>query len=158
MKDELESKQPDRTHPVHGIRFVSGQPTVIFDTVCTKDRKQWLANDQVHQILKNVWMGADAWLMGRYVVMPDHIHFFAWFTGSLVEYQNWVKYWKSQFSKKYKHADCQWQTDSWDMRLRSFVQYEEKWLYVKRNPTRHGLVMQVEEWPYQGEIHDLRWQ
>lgn len=158
MTNNFDPPLPTRKHPAHGILLVDGQPTVIFDTICTKDRKPWLANDEVHRILKEVWSDADAWLMGKYVIMPDHIHFFAWYTGSLVKYEDWVKYWKSQFTKKHKHADCRWQSDGWDTRMRSLIQYEEKWLYVKFNPVRHDLVVNPEEWPFQGEIHELRWQ
>ncbi len=158
MPHNPEPLLPHRDHPAHGIRLFDGNPTVIFDTVCTKDRKPWLANEAIHTILKEVWLEADAWLMGKYVVMPDHIHYFAWHTESLIEYAKWVQYWKSQFTKEYKQVDCRWQTDDWDTRMRSIQQYEEKWLYVRFNPVRHQLVSQPEDWPYQGEIHKLTWQ
>jgi len=45
---------PNRKHPTHGVLYVDGQPTIIFDTVCTKDRKQWLACDEVHDLLREV--------------------------------------------------------------------------------------------------------
>ena len=158
MTTEIGSKLPERKHPAHGVLLIDGQPTVVFDTVCTKDRKKWLATPEVHEILKEVWVEADAWLMGRYVIMPDHVHFFSWFVGSAVEYQNWVKYWKSQFTKKFKRADYRWQTDDWDTRMRSLRTYEEKWLYVKYNAVRHGLVAKPDDWPYQGEIYKLVWE
>ena len=149
--------EPERKHPARGILLVDGQPTVIFSTVCTKNRDQWLATSEVHSLLKEVWQNADAWLMGRYVIMPDHIHFFSWYTGSLIAYDKWVQYWKSQFSKVFKQPKCRWLTGDWDTRVRSFAAYEEKWLYVKFNPVRQGLVKRPEDWPYQGEIHRLIW-
>ena len=97
--------QPQRKHPAHGVLFVEGHPTIIFDTVCTKDRKSWLASDEVHKLPREVWQEADAWLMGRYVIMPDHVHFFAAATESGIKYDNWVKYWKSKFSKRHKVAE-----------------------------------------------------
>jgi putative transposase len=148
---------PQRKHPAHGVKFVEGQPTIIFDTVCTKDRVQWLANDLVHELLIQVWREATAWLVGRYVVMPDHLHFFAQATESEIPYDNWVKYWKSQFTQRHKVAEHRWQTDDWDVRMRNATQYEEKWLYVVQNPVRGGLVTQADDWPYRGEVHELRW-
>ena len=155
--DRNPSNQPQRKHPAHGVLFIEGEPTIIFDTVCTKDRIPWLANDLVHQLLRDVWRDSTAWLMGRYMITPDHIHFFSAATESPISYDNWVKYWKSQFTKQYKAICHQWLADHWDVRMRNEAVYEEKWLYVQQNPVRHGLVTKPEEWPYQGTIHELRW-
>ena len=95
--------------------------------------------------------------MGRYIIMPDHIHFFAAATETTIEYDNWVTYWKSQFSKRHKNREHRWQTDHWDTRVRNERLYEEKWEYVRWNPVRRGLVEKPEEWPYQGEVYQLRW-
>jgi putative transposase len=155
--EENENKFSDRKHPAHGVLFVDGQPTIIFDTVCTKDRKPWLATEQVHQLLREIWQGATAWLVGRYVIMPDHIHFFAAATESEIPYENWVKYWKSQFSKRHKNPEHRWLTDHWDVRIRSEAKYEEKWDYAWQNPVRAGLVTKPEDWHFQGVIHELPW-
>ncbi|MDB5338274.1 MAG: Transposase [Planctomycetaceae bacterium] len=157
MTTSSETPRSERKHPAHGIRLIDGQPTVIFDTVCTKDRHPWLATREVHSLLIEVWESAEAWLMGRYVIMPDHIHFFSWYVGSAIEYDKWVQFWKSQFSKKFKRKHCRWLTDAWDTRVRSALVYEEKWLYVLNNPVRQGLVERPEDWPYQGEINKLLW-
>jgi len=84
MSTPEKNDPPKRKHPAHGVLFVEGQPTIIFDTVCTKDRGTWLANDAVHNLLREVWLEADAWWMGRYLIMPDHIHFFAAATESTI--------------------------------------------------------------------------
>jgi len=31
----------------------------------------------------------------------------------------------------------------------------KKWLYVRENPVRAGLVRSAEDWPYAGELNDL---
>ena len=67
---------PQRAHPAHGVKFFTSSPTIVFVTVCTKDRKRWLASAEYHDLLRKVWSGARAWLVGRYVLMPDHAHFF----------------------------------------------------------------------------------
>jgi putative transposase len=161
MKEFENQGQPShrfsRKHPAHGVLYLRGQPTIIFDTVCTKDRNPWLANDEVHQLLREVWQEATAWLMGRYVILPDHIHFFAGATGSHIEYDRWVTYWKSQFTKKHRVPGHRWLADHWDRRMRSPEHYEEKWEYVRWNPVRRGLVSHPDEWAYQGEIHEIGW-
>ncbi len=129
--------QPKRKHPAHEILVVEGQPTIIFDTVCTKNREPWLADEAVHSTLREVWRDATAWLVGRYVIMPDHVHFFAAATdASTVTHDKWVTYWKSQFSKRHRVPSHRWQTDCWDTRIRSATAYEEKWEYVRYNPVR----------------------
>jgi putative transposase len=148
---------PERKHPVHGVMHSESAPTIIFDTVCTKDRRPWLTCPEVHGLLREVWSSATAWLLGRYVIMPDHIHFFAGGTYLSTDYEAWVRYWKSQFSRRWQHTGCRWQTDHWDARIRTAAAFEEKAVYMLHNPVRKGLVDRAEDWPYQGEIHQLRW-
>jgi len=148
---------PQRKHPAHGVLYIEGQPTNIFDTVCTANRQPWLANELVHQCLRDVWQDATAWLLGRYVIMPDHIHFFAAATESSISFDAWVRYWKSQFTKKFGCPQNRWQADHWDVRMRNETIYEEKWHYVLQNPVRGGLVSKPEDWSFQGAIYDLRW-
>lgn len=146
-----------RKHPMHGVIFQQTEPTIVFLTVCTKDRTHWLAVPEVHGLLRSVWIAALAWSVGRYIIMPDHIHLFASPGTPEMPLENWVKYWKSQFSKRHCNPAHRWQTDHWDTRLRSQNAYDEKWHYVLSNPVRHGMVARSEDWPYQGEINELRW-
>ena len=108
-------------------------------------------------MLCDIWREATAWLMGRYMILPDHIHVFAAATETNIAYDNWVTYWKSQLSKRHRNPEHRWLTDHWDTRVRSEESYDEKWEYVRWNPVRHGLVSKPEDWPFQGEIHELRW-
>ena len=56
--------------------FVSiSEPTIVLVTVCTQGRKRWLAQADIHQALLKTWTQAAAWMIGRYVLMPDHLHF-----------------------------------------------------------------------------------
>jgi putative transposase len=150
--------QAVRKHPAHGILLVDGRPTIVFDTICTKNRAPWLAHAAVHCLLCEVWRDATAWLVGRYIIMPDHIHLFAAATeASTVTHDPWVTYWKSQFTKRHRVPGQRWQTDHWDTRIRSAATYEEKWEYVRYNPVRAGLVVRPEDWPFQGVIHEFTW-
>jgi putative transposase len=150
-------KLPQRNHPAHRLLETAFAPTLLFLTVCTKDRKPWLATPEAHRILREIWSNARAWLVGRYVIMPDHLHLFAVPGDNALPLERWVRYWKSQFSKSAKKPEWQWQTDHWDRQLRTGESYAEKWDYVRLNPVRHGLVASADEWPYQGELNELRW-
>jgi putative transposase len=146
---------PSRKRPFHGIFAEEHKKSITFLTVCTKDKKPWLANDQVHKLLHEIWINASAWKVGRYVIMPDHIHLFAANQSSQISLEQWVRYWKSLFTKQYRQNDCHWQSNYWDRQLRSFEKYNQKWDYVLNNPVRHKLVTHLNDWPYQGEIHEL---
>jgi len=148
---------PQRKHPTHGVEPTIFKPTIVFVTVCTKDRRPWLANAAVHDLLRSVWLDARAWRVGRYVIMPDHLHFFTSPGEPDLPLENWIRFWKSQLSKRYKEQRCRWQTDHWDQRLRSGENYDEKWNYVRLNPVRHQLVKKAEDWPHRGELNILRW-
>lgn len=153
----LDMPDPSNRKPTHGILRFNNQPTVIFDTICTKHRLPWLADEDVHQLLRQVWADAKHWLVGKYVLMPDHIHLFAWETEQSRDYESWTRYWKSQFSKRHGNHDHRWQADHWETRIRNANAYEEKWNYIRQNPVRHELVEAPEDWPYQGELFQLEW-
>ena len=146
-----------RRRPAHGVCLVDGQPTIVFLTVCTPGRERWLAAAAVQEALVSVWSEAKAWLVGRFVLMPDHIHLFAGMADDAMPLDNWVRYWKSMFSKKHKHIARRLQTDHWDTRIRSEAGYQEKWDYVRANPVRARLVATEDDWPYQGEVFELPW-
>jgi len=128
-------------------------------TVCTKDRRPALANPYMHTALLKSWQAADHWLVGRYVVMPDHLHLFcAPGTATIEPLVKWVRYWKSFATKSasFSSGDL-WQRDFWDTQLRQGDSYAAKWKYVADNPVRAGLTSSAELWPYQGEVNILRW-
>jgi len=135
----------------------SDGPTIVFDTICTKDRIPWLANPTCHTLLCQVWVESSAWLVGRYVIMPDHIHLFAAPNVRNIDFDSWVAYWKRKFSLAAQNPSLRWQRDHWDRRMRSNESYAEKWDYVRNNPVRHGLVGNSDDWPYQGELNILTW-
>ena len=148
---------PDRRHPVHGVRFSIGQPVIVFLTVCTRQRRRWLATEENHNLLLSVWRRATAWLVGRYVILPDHVHLFAGPGELSVDLEAWVRYWKSRFTKARAVPEHRWQIGHWDRRLRKLESYDEKWQYVMQNPVRHGLAKRAEDWPFQEELFTLEW-
>ena len=69
---------PQRILPHRGVVIKEHQHTLVFATVCTKSRKPWLATDENHQLLRTIWAEATFWKVGPYIIMPNHLHFFAW--------------------------------------------------------------------------------
>ena len=154
-------ERPARRSPVHlpprgfGIR-----PVIIFLTVCTKEKKQILARKEIHELLQAVWKEARGWIVGRYVIMPDHVHLFCAPWGEDVPFlEEWVRFWKARASRRWPHPEERplWQRSFWDTELRRLDKYDEKWDYVRYNPVRKGLVTVPEEWPYQGVMNVLSW-
>jgi putative transposase len=146
-----------RKKPAHGVLIDPLQPTIVLVTVCTKDRSPWLATSENHKTLCATWSEASAWLVGRYVLMPNHVHFFAAPGRLEIPLDHWVRYWKSQFTQARYFSEQEWQVNHWDTRLRSGESYDEKWAYVRENPVRAGLVERFQDWPYQGELSVLHW-
>jgi putative transposase len=110
--------------------------------------------------LLKAWDAADEWMVGRYVIMPDHIHLFC-APGELhpKPLLRWINYWKSFAARRWPAPDETpiWQRHFWDTQLRRGENYDAKWDYVEQNPLRAGLVDSVEDWPHQGELNVLRW-
>ena len=150
-----------RKSPVHfdGTGDIRRIP-IQFVTVCTKDRRKVLANDEVHSAILIAWEKACEWLVGRYVIMPNHIHFFcAPSSFDSVSLAKWITFWKGT-STRCMPQEMQrpvWQKEYWDRLLRSGESYDQKWEYVVNNPVRAGLVSRAEDGPYAGELNELRW-
>ncbi len=155
--DALGSRRKHPTHRRPGERH--NRAVVVFVTVCTVKRRAILASPRIHHTIVSAWGGASTWLVGRYVVMPDHIRFFCAPNGNdIPSLEPWMRYWKSVVTKGIgaKSGDV-WQRDHWDRQLRSVESYADKWEYVRRNPVRHGYCDDPDEWPYQGELNILQW-
>jgi hypothetical protein len=74
---QMNEPESGRKHPPHHP-FVErhNEPIIIFLTICSKDRKRILASADVVSVLRNAWASAKSWLLGHYVIMPDHVHLF----------------------------------------------------------------------------------
>ena len=136
-------------------------PPLYLLTVCADGRRPRLANPDVHDIIRSELEGAESrhgWLAGRYVIMPDHLHLFASpkpEAASLSSFMNAFKQWTTKRLIALGEAAPIWQRNFHDHLLRSRESYADKWVYVRENPVRGGLVSEAEDWPYQGEINSL---
>src|SRR5438105_3345352 len=128
----------------------------FFLTFCTYRRRQLLARKIVHHTFVSFCDRAQSHniAIGRYVIMPDHIHLFV--CGDLqFHLGKWIKSLKQALGKsisKDVKQDRIWQEGFFDHVLRSDESMAQKWNYIKENPTRAGLVTDSADWPYQGEI------
>jgi REP element-mobilizing transposase RayT len=98
--------------------------------------------------------------VGRYVIMPDHLHLFVALDPERTTLSAWVKSLKNHVSKALRGSgepSPHWQRGFFDHALRSGESYNEKWQYVLQNPVRAKLVSRPEDWPYQGEINPLEY-
>ncbi len=163
---------PPSSHLPHFSTFLKPNP-IFFITTCTYQRKPILANLSNAAILIEEWRCAGSrhgWLIGRYVIMPDHVHFFCSSDPhsdrpNKNDLSKFIQQWKQWTSKRIirkvsteqpKYDAPIWQAEYFDHLLRSEESYDQKWEYVRDNPVRKNLVQFADEWPWQGVIFDLR--
>jgi putative transposase len=143
----------DQLYPGYSIYFI---------TCCAHQRQPLLATPALHNAFRSFADLARSRhvLVGRYVMMPDHLHFFVHLPDE-IEISTWMKSLKNGLSKTLRdlrHPAPHWQKGYFDHVVRSESSYEEKWIYVRENPVRLGLVSKAETWPYQGEMNDVPFQ
>ena len=146
-----------RKHPAKGVYIFRGQPTIVFLTICSYKRRPQLANAEVHKALLASWREADAWLVGFYLIMPEHVHLFCAPNNEDHTIEQWATFWKRCLRHQLRATEPFFQTHSFHHRLRRDENYSEKWDYVRANPVRAGLVSNPDDWPYQGIVNELRW-
>ena len=136
------------------LEIIFSNEPVYFVTFCTRDRQRIpdLAKAQTAlEAYAQRGMQAFGSALGRYVIMPDHIHLFVCGDADFV-LSKWLAGLKRAISKALGIRGEFWQPTFFDHILRSDESYSEKWEYVCQNPVRAGLVKQSEDWKYQGEV------
>lgn len=135
---------------------------LFFITTATHQRRRLLGQDTVYKAFiafseKAVERGV---FVGRYVLMPDHLHLFVAIAPGGEDLSKWVQILKVTLAKALREQGQTspfWQKGFFDHVLRSAESYRLKWEYVRENPVRAGLVKRPEDWPYQGEVFRLGW-
>ena len=184
MNDAMNKILPQRKRPVHMPPVEQhNEPVIVFVTLAVQPRGALLANEAFRAAFLGACADADAWSVGRFVIMPDHVHLFCSPAKMpRVGIKRWSGYLKERITKRMNTAmegeaalsresesgsaqprpttanrPWKWQSDCWDTQMRSGEHYREKWEYIRQNPVRKGLVGQAEDWPWQGELNVLRW-
>jgi putative transposase len=156
-------RDPNWCHPRRPPRLeqvFSTVPPVFLLTFNTYKRLRFLAQPEVHEVFQSFFALAqrhDA-AVGRYIIMPDHVHVFLNTGVGKMSIGRWVQSLKSVIGKRLLdlgHEKPHWQEGFFDHLLRSDESYAEKCDYVFMNPVRAGLCAHPEDWPYQGEIVTL---
>jgi putative transposase len=132
---------------------------IFFITACTARRQPILNTPASASVLESAFHDCTplhGWSIGRYVIMPDHLHFFAVPTKneakSLSDFMKDFKRWTARQISSNGQPPPIWQKSFFDHVLRSSESYAQKWDYVRLNPVWASLVATPEAWPYQGEI------
>jgi putative transposase len=157
-RDSVEPTNPScgRKNPAPGVHVYDHNPTIVFLTVCAAKREKGLTKSNVHNALVKSWTTADDWLVGHYVIMPDHIHMFCGPHNRDRSIEQWLTYWKREFRRTCETAP-RLQTRGFHHRLRREESYAQKLEYVLNNPVRAGLVNTSAEWKFQGMLGTLPW-
>jgi REP element-mobilizing transposase RayT len=135
------------------LDLVYADQPVYFVTFCTRNRKEIPSLDSAKVALEKYVHRAIEKLntaLGRYVIMPDHVHLFV-----CVDVESLLSQWVGGLKRAMAVAVSTarlWQPGFFDHVLRSDEPYSEKWEYERENPVRAGLVEAADDWPYQGEI------
>lgn len=146
---------------LHRLEQLYVENPVYFVTFCTEARRAILAAPQVHEAF--IHFSQEAMkrnvFVGRYILMPDHVHLYVKVPPLSETLSAWIKSLKNYLSKHLRGrgvAAPHRQKGFFDHVLRSGESYSAKWLYMVENSVRAGLVKSWTDWPYQGEIYALR--
>ena len=153
--NRTQRKRPIHLPPIER----ADRPTVIMVTTCVSGRRPLLAREEIHSLLINIWHQAHHWQINRYVLMPNHIHFFCCPANLQTAYKTWRQFWRSTATRRWPYPAEKpiWQRDDWETQIRNATHFTEKWHYVRENPVRKGLVSNADDWPYWGEIYPFTW-
>jgi len=138
----------------HRLDLIFSTAPLFFVTLCTRNRRRIPSLGRAQTAFANYALRAQRQFdvaVGRYVIMPDHIHLFVRGNQNF-SLSPWVGGLKRALSVALETGRVLWQPGFFDRVLGSDESYAQKWEYVHENPVRAGLVKNSDEWPYQGEI------
>ncbi len=95
---------PQRRHPSRNsvMTYHDNRSILLYVTVVTEKRNAILADKVAHDCIVAAWKAVTDWRVGRYVIMPDHIHFFcAPATYPPPDFHRWMTRWKAQVSRTF---------------------------------------------------------
>ena len=154
----VRKRKPPRLERIYEF----GNPPLFLVTFNTHGRCNLLSRDQVHAAFVEYCARASGHGtgVGRYVLMPDHVHLFVSFgAGTTITLSTWIKGVKRQLDRCLLSLGskplampgqklCSFRQPGFhDRLLRHDESYAQKWDYV-----RTGLVSNADDWPYAGEI------
>jgi putative transposase len=152
----MKDNEPPRRRHLRRLDHISVEP-LYFITGNTLRRQAVLVPELAEAVISALRSTAELnrWAVGRFVVMPDHVHFFCRDVGSARSLSDFIGGFKQLSTRNAWTAGWDgklWQAEFFDHLLRSGESYEQKWNYVRHNPVRAGLCASPDDWAHQGEI------
>ena len=124
------------------------QAVTYFITFCVADRRPTLNNPENFGAVLNFCDLHEHWQTLAAVVMPDHFHALVRPRASrdarITQYSAGLK----RFVRRETKAAWKWRDGVFDRLLRRDESAESKWIYMRENPVRAGLVRRWEDWPF----------
>ena len=121
---------------------------IYFVTFNVAARRCVLANDPAYAAWRLAIGRLTTWNVLAGVMMPDHIHMLAAPLdrgASVSTFSGLMKRWMRQQARR---TDWRWQQGIFDRLLRREESAAAKWVYIRENPVRAGLINHWEDWPY----------
>src|SRR2546423_1075224 len=143
MREEASLEYPRR--PPRLDRLFSSVGAFYFVTFNTYKRRRLLVRREIHEMFRSFCNRARDYdvAVGRYVIMPDHVHMFVALPPTEITLSKWVQMLRTVLGKQLLRLGVQkphWQEGFFDHVLRSSESYSEKWEYVRLNPSPGWLV------------------
>ena len=110
--------------------FQKYRPPLYFVTICCANRKHLLANEMTHIAFREFALRGQAdhnVAVGRYVLMPDHLHLFVCGPAKF-RLEQWVRLLKTTLGRKLRdlsHEPDLWQRGFFDHLVRNLESYAE---------------------------------
>jgi REP element-mobilizing transposase RayT len=120
---------------------------VYFITICVADRMRVLNDLRIFAAVNGFCASNPTWQTLAAVIMPDHLHALVSpfdRETAIIQFSAGLK----RFVRRSVAANWQWQDGVFDRLLRREESAESKWLYMRENPVRAGLVSRWQDWPY----------
>ena len=157
MKSPIRPPRPGKPPRLATIYLPS---PIFYVTFVARGRAPILANHPIHNaFLAYAERGLDlGFTVGRYVIMPDHVHLFVALGAELTLGRSIGGLKRilggalPEQSRRASASTSPWQPGFFDHVLRSAESYAAKWKYVRHNPVRAGLVERPADWPFAGEV------
>jgi len=139
----------------------TGKPIHLI-AIHAADRRVHLTSPEIVRVLRVAWRAsatASGWVVGRYVIMPDHVHFFARphpggdLAGTFI--RNWKKWTACLLTSFVQVEPPIWQPGFIDQPLDTADVYQEWLEYIRANPVRAGHAPSVQAWPFAGEVEPI---
>ena len=122
---------------------------VYFVTFNVQARRRVLANAPAFAAWRKAVAKLVGWTVLAGVMMPDHLHLLAAPEDRDADVSNLSGALKRWMRQEARRDDWRWQSGSFDRLLRGGESPQEKWIYIRGNPVRAGLVTRWQDWPYQ---------